>query len=463
MRVNLKCTAVEVRNPSSRIAKGAPETTGAIRYKVTGSVEGRRVYLALGTDHKGAAERRVKDIETACVIGPEARTWADVWAGLEERLPKATFDFFARKAGYVKKERVPVPSNKPTWTVLRASYEAALDRKILDGDMVESTKTNYLQSLKEFDKFLEVSNIAFLDQITDDTIIEEFRPWRKKAILSVKHAGKKANRLAFDLTVLRAAFNHTKSKAWIKAGFAPMDNPVPATKKDQKPGANPENKTMPFTAEELTKLQECAALKYVQDSKGRKYQLKFGTDLLAFELLRRTGLRRCDAATLQWKHIRFDMGEGMLQVSARKNGEPIFMPIHKGLAPLLRAEKTRRNPLETETVLVSPENGKPYDSDGKRLYARLTALGDRIGIKKVRPHRFRCNFAVDALLKGANVNQIAEWLGDSPETVVKHYLPISTAMSESTRSILDRDDAGIDTLKTIATPEKVKTMKSNAA
>jgi hypothetical protein len=71
---------------------------------------------------------------------------------------------------------------------------------------------------------------------------------------------------------------------------------------------------------------------------------------------------------------------------------------------------------------------------------------------------------VDALLKGANVNQIAEWLGDSPETVVKHYLPISTAMSESTRSILDRDDAGIDTLKTIATPsEKVKTMKSNAA
>ena len=98
MRVNLKCTAVEVRNPASRIAKGAPETTGAVRYKVTGSVDGKRVYLALGTDHKGTAERRVKDIETACVIGPDARTWNDVWAGLEERLPKKTFDYFAGKA-----------------------------------------------------------------------------------------------------------------------------------------------------------------------------------------------------------------------------------------------------------------------------------------------------------------------------------------------------------------------------
>jgi integrase len=128
--------------------------------------------------------------------------------------------------------------------------------------------------------------------------------------------------------------------------------------------------------------------------------MKFGTDLLAFELLQRTGLRRCDAATLQSKHIRFDMGEGMLQVNTKKNGQPIFMPVHKHLAPLLRAETTCRNPSETDAVLVSPDNGKPYDLNSKRLYARMTAIGNRIGIKKVRSHRFRCNFAVDALLKG---------------------------------------------------------------
>jgi len=164
-----------------------------------------------------------------------------------------------------------------------------------------------------------------------------------------------------------------------------------------------------------------------------------------------------------WLESASGMGEGMLQVSARKNGEPIFMPIHKGLAPLLRAEKARRNPSENETVLVSPDNGKPYDINGKRLYARLMALGKRVGINKVRPHRFRCNFAVDALLKGANVNQIAEWLGDTTETVAKHYLPISTAMSESTRNILDRDDAGIDALKALSPTDKITQLKSNAA
>jgi len=93
----------------------------------------------------------------------------------------------------------------------------------------------------------------------------------------------------------------------------------------------------------------------------------------------------------------------------------------------------------------------------------MTAIGNRIGIKKVRPHRFRCNFAVDALLKGANVNQIAEWLVDTVESVAKHYLPISTAMSESTRDILNREDAGIESLKAITASEKVTTMKSNAA
>jgi integrase len=91
------------------------------------------------------------------------------------------------------------------------------------------------------------------------------------------------------------------------------------------------------------------------------------------------------------------------------------------------------------------------------------ALGKRVGINKVRPHRFRCNFAVDALLKGANVNQIAEWLGDTTETVAKHYLPISTAMSESTRNILDRDDAGIDALKALSPTDKITQLKSNAA
>ena len=429
----------------------------SISYALVSYAGRKRFILSLGTDSAKIAANLLGKINQV-VAAPGCPTWLE----LAERLPARTFAFLTKECGYQTPAPAPfqIETKKATWQDLRTSYEAELTRKILDGEMVESTKTNYLQSLKEFDAFVLERGYASLDGITEDVIVEEFKPWRKKRILKSKNAKARANRFAFDQTILRAAFNHMNSRAWKRAGFSPMENPVPGVKRDQKPGANPEDKTMPFTSEELAKLEACASLNYVEDSTGRKYALKYGTDSLALSLLRRSGLRRCDAATLQWKHIRFDMGEGMIQVNAKKNGEAIFLPIHKDLGPLLRKEKARRNPRETDTVLISPETGKAYDSSGKRLYARLLAMGERVGVKGVRPHRFRCTFAVDSLLKGANVNQIAEWLGDTVETVVKHYLPISTAMSESTRSLLDREDAGIDALKKAPT---VQARRSNVA
>ena len=74
------------------------------------------------------------------------------------------------------------------------------------------------------------------------------------------------------------------------------------------------------------------------------------------------------------------------------------------------------------------------------------------------PHRFRCSFAVDALMKGASPNQIASWLGDTVETVVKHYLPISTAMSEQTRNTLERTDAGIEAMENLGTVHERRTL-----
>jgi integrase len=343
------------------------------------------------------------------------------------------------------------PAAKASWPDLRANYIVDLDRKILDESFSESSKTNYVQSLAAFDKFVKEQGISTLDQITEDVIKDKFKPWRRKAILSRKNSGKKANRLAFDVTVLRAAFNfqgdekRVRRNAWLEAGFQILENPFPSMKKDKKPGANPEAETKPFSDEELVKIRSAAALRTYKDSVGREYRLLYGSDALAVELLLRTGLRRCDAATLQWKAIRFDMGSGgMIQVSAKKNGEPIFLPIHKHLAPLLRAEKVRQNPADTAAVLRNPLTGRIYDRDGKGLYRRLNDLGKRLGIEDVRPHRFRCTFAVNALRRGASIVQIAAWLGDKPETVSAHYLPTSEAMSEETRRLLDSDDAGFD-------------------
>jgi integrase len=432
---NVRAETVEVTN-----AKGK---TGATTYRIVCYVDSKRIRLALGTRKAGTADIRKDWIERAVREGAECT----LWAVLSNALPRLTFKYFAGLVGYVDN---PKPAEiKPTWSDLKFSYIASLDKKITDGQMVPSTKKNYLQSLKAFEGFLDSRKISYLSDISEELIVEDFKSWRKASILSKTNAGKKANRLLFDLVVLRAAFNHGCSKAWFRAGFAAVENPIPPTKRDQKPGAKPENRTHPFTAAELSKLRTAASSDILTDNWGREYRLKFGTDLLAFELLLHTGLRRCDAATLQWKHIRHDIGKGMLRVDARKNDNEIFIPIHSDLGAVLRRERSRRNPDQSATVLVNPQTGTPYDPDGKRLYARMKALGESVGVENVRPHRFRCSFAVDALLKGENLHKIAVWLGDTDETVAKHYLPISTALSEQSRNTLERKDAGLEAMESL--------------
>jgi integrase len=469
MLVKLRIRTVKVRKANSHLLKGDDKfISGVVTYSVTGYSGRRRFVLALGTDSSKVASGLLGKINEVVAAGPNCPTWLE----LAERLPAYTFEFIARECGYVKPAQLKsIPVARASWADLRANYIADLDRKILDETFTESSKTNYLQTLFAFDRFVEEQGFTSLDQITEDVIKDKFKPWRKKSILSRKNSGKKANRLSFDLTVLRAAFNfqgdekRVRRNAWLEAGFRIVENPVPSMKKDKKPGANPEEETKPFSDEELARIRSAAALRTYQDSVGRDYQLPHGTDALAVELLLRTGLRRCDAATLQWKAIRFDKGTGgMIQVSAKKNGEPILLPIHKHLGPLLRAEKVRQNPAETDAVLRNPLTGRMYDRDGKGLYRRLNELGNRLGIVEVRPHRFRCTFAVNALRRGASIVQIAAWLGDKPETVSAHYLPTSEAMSEETRKLLDSDDAGFDVaLPAEAVPEIGRGRKANVA
>jgi integrase len=458
MLVKLRIREVKVRKANSHLLTGEDKfLPDVVTYSVTGYSGSKRFVLALGTDSLKIASGLLGKINEVVAAGPACPTWLE----LAERLPSYTFDFIARASGYVKIEQPKAKRTvKATWADLRANYIADLDRKILDGDFTESSKANYLQTLTSFDKFVENYGLTTLVQINEEVIRDKYKPWRTKAILGRNNSGEKGNRLLFDLTVLRAVFNfqgekkEPRRREWLDAGFEVTSNPIRPIKKDKKPGANPENRTTPFTAEEVEKMRTAAALSLYQDSVGREYKLAHGSDALAFELLLRTGLRRCDAATLPWKAIRFGMGRGgMIQVSARKNGEEIFLPIHEDLARLLRAEKARQNPTETDAVLRNPLTGRTYDPKGKGLYRRMQDLGERLGIQGVRPHRFRCFFAVDALLKGANIVQIAEWLGDTVETVSTHYLPISNAMSEQTRDLLARRDAGIE-IRTQAQPER---------
>jgi len=86
-------------------------------------------------------------------------------------------------------------------------------------------------------------------------------------------------------------------------------------------------------------------------------------------------------------------------------------------------------------VLLNPATGQPLTRP--RLYQRMLAVGRRAGVLDAHPHRFRDTFAVDLLARGASPYDVAKLLGDTVETVEKHYAPFVRELRERARRIME--------------------------
>jgi integrase len=158
-----------------------------------------------------------------------------------------------------------------------------------------------------------------------------------------------------------------------------------------------------------------------------------GEDLFAFLLLRHTGFRGSDAVQVTWAEIHFDRRE--IERRTQKRRKVVVLPIHTELMFALEAEHARRNPQPHERVLLNPNTGQPLRRP--RLYSKIQAMGNRAGVTHAHPHRFRDTFAVDLLCAGAGVYDVARMLGDTVETVERHYAPFVPALRERVRRIME--------------------------
>jgi len=120
--------------------------------------------------------------------------------------------------------------------------------------------------------------------------------------------------------------------------------------------------------------------------------------------------------------------------------------MHPELLFALEAEYEQRRPQDADRVLLNPATGNPLTRP--RLYQRMVALGKRAGIVNAHPHRFRDTLAVDMLLRGASPYDVAKMLGDTIETVERHYTPFVKELRERLRSILENSTG----LESIVTP-----------
>ncbi len=150
-------------------------------------------------------------------------------------------------------------------------------------------------------------------------------------------------------------------------------------------------------------------------------------------MLRWTGFRGSDAVTLSFREEHFGAKE--IERLTRKRKKKVVLPGHPELLFALEAERARRNAEPEERVLMNSVTDQPLTRP--RLYQRMIALGRRAGVSNVHPHRFRDTFAVDLLLRGASPYDVAKMLGDTIETVEKHYMPFVRELRERVRRILE--------------------------
>ncbi len=359
---------------------------------------------SLGTRNQDAARRLVHKLETALAEGPRSIVWHELHA----LLPEETFDRFAAFVG-VKEQPLPM------WSDLRKLFSVFTGQRIKIGKLAESTVERYEHTFREFELFLTERRTSLLRDISLP-LVEEFKVWRIERITKRKYS-RGATGAVLDVAILHRIFAFGVKRELLQK------NPIQL---EGRPGDNPEGGAEPFTAEELSRLRKHADL-----------------DLLDFLVLRGTGFRGSDAVTLLFRELHFDTKE--VERLTRKRKKKVVLPLHPELLFALEAEQERRNAQPADRVLLNPTTGKPLTRP--RLYQRMVALGRRAGVPNVHPHRFRDTFAVDLLLRGASPYDVAKMLGDTIETVEKHYMPFVRELRERVRKILETG-TGLEELAT---------------
>lgn len=370
-------------------------------------IEGKRVRLSLGTRNQDAAHRLASRIEKALAEGSSSAIWEE----LKPVLPEYTFQRLSASVGYVAPEKHP-EKPKPTWSNVRASFEAYMRKRIALSKLRESTRDRYLQTLKQFEAYLFEKNVTLAQDMTK-SFIESFKVWRLHQIQKRKEA-RGGTGLVLDVAILHKVFEVALEEEIV------AKNPVAF---EGRPGDSPTRGAQPFTAQDLSRMQKHA-----------------DQDLLSFMLLRWTGLRGSDAVNLRWSEVHFDRRE--IERVTLKRTKKVIVPIHSDLLAVLEMEHTSRNPKPDDRVLLHPIAREPMTR--KRLYYHMVALGKRAGVPDAHPHRFRDTFAVDMLARGASPYDVAKLLGDTIETVEKHYAEFVRELRERVRRMMESNDGGLE-------------------
>jgi integrase/recombinase XerD len=203
------------------------------------------------------------------------------------------------------------------------------------------------------------------------------------------------------LEALRTFFKFVQESGWLQTNPAKLIKPP---KTDDPP-------TMPFTQEEFKRVLD-ACDKY--PDKQNALRLRALTYLLRY-----SGLRISDAVTLPKQRIHKDM----LTLRTAKTGTPVRVPLPEMAVQALGAIKS-----DTYYFWSGQGTKKSCVGNYQRAFKKLYEIAQ---VEEGHAHRWRDTFAVELLLAGATIEQVAALLGhQSTRVTEKHYSPWVKARQE---------------------------------
>jgi integrase/recombinase XerD len=233
------------------------------------------------------------------------------------------------------------------------------------------------------DRFLpwaEQRGFNNLRQVTVDALRQFRQTWKDSPLYASK-----------NLERMRAFFRFCHQAGWIK------DN----TAKAVKPPKVTPSPTLPFSRAEMKSIIEAC-----DEYGGNRDRIK------AFVLtMRYTGLRIADAIRLSKSQVT----DGRVFVRTAKTGQPVTVPVPPDVVKALAKIEN-----SSDRYFWTGKNIRSAVSNWSRYLGRVFELAE---VKDGHSHRFRDTCAVELLLAGASVEDVASILGNTPHVVVKHYAP----------------------------------------
>ncbi len=187
----------------------------------------------------------------------------------------------------------------------------------------------------------------------------------------------------------------------------------------------------PFTKEEVEALlKACETSKEVDDPDRRKFTMRRSTakrDQALIMMLLDSGLRASELCALKIGDV--DLKTGKVQVKhgrlgGAKGGKGRTVFLGKTARRVLwryLAERTDGEDADAPLFLVRYD--RPMNKAALRL--QIVHLGQKAGVPKCHPHRFRHTFAITYLRSGGDVFTLQALLGHSTLDMVKHYARIA--------------------------------------